>query len=235
MSTALITGANKGIGFEHARQYADKGWEVVACTRKPETPALLDLQRAYGDAFRIPELDVTDHAAVDALAQELAGQSIDVLVNNAGSTGPKGVPECIAYQNLENTDFQIWREILEVNLLGAFKVATAFYPHLLASENGRLVNMSTDLGSMAQNTSGNLYAYRTSKAGLNMMTKSMAVEWPDITVIAMAPGWCRTDLGGAEAKLDAADSVAVQQDLIERLSRADSGKYLNRFGESVPW
>jgi len=235
MPTALITGANKGIGYQYAQQYAAKGWAVIACTRKPDTPELLDLWREFGEKIQICELDVTDHAAVDALAQELSDVPIDVLVNNAGSTGPKGVPECIAYQGLTNTDYQIWRDILEVNLLGAFKVATAFYPHLQASNNGRLINMSSDLGSVAQNTKGNLYAYRSSKAGLNMMAHGMALEWPDITVIAMAPGWCRTDLGGTDAEVDADESVSLQLELIDRLSQDDSGKYLNRFGVEVPW
>jgi NAD(P)-dependent dehydrogenase (short-subunit alcohol dehydrogenase family) len=235
MPATLITGANKGLGLEYARQYAAAGWQVFACTRKPEAPALLELKTTHDNALRICKLDVTDHAAVDALARELADQPIDVLVNNAGSTGPKGVPECVAYQGLTNTDYSIWRDILEVNLLGAFKVATAFYPHLKASGNGRLVNMSSDLGSVAQNTKGNLYAYRSSKAGLNMMAKGMAVEWPDIVVIAMAPGWCRTDLGGADAEVEADESVALQLGVIEMLSREDSGKYLNRFGEQVPW
>lgn len=235
MPTALITGANKGIGYQYARQYAQKGWTVISCTRKPDAPELNELQREFGNKIQIRTLDVTDHAAVDALAHELSDSAIDVLVNNAGSTGPKGVPECIAYQGLTNTDYAIWRDILEVNLLGAFKVATAFYPHLQASGNGRLINMSSDLGSVAQNTKGNLYAYRASKAGLNMMSKGMAVEWPDVIVIAMAPGWCRTDLGGTDAEVDADDSVGMQQDVIDRLSRDDSGKYLNRFGEEVPW
>lgn len=235
MPTALITGANKGLGLEYARRYAARDWDVIACTRKPDAPELLDLAREHSDTVTICDLDVTDHAAVDALAAELTARPVDVLVNNAGSTGPKGVPDCIAYMGLDNTDFQVWRDIMEVNLLGAFKVATAFYPHLAASGNGRLVNMSSDLGSVAQNTRGKLYAYRASKSGLNMMSKGMAVEWPDIIVIAMAPGWCRTDLGGPDAEIDAAQSVPLQINVIEKLTRDDSGKFLNRFGDEVDW
>jgi NAD(P)-dependent dehydrogenase (short-subunit alcohol dehydrogenase family) len=95
--------------------------------------------------------------------------------------------------------------------------------------------MSSDLGSIAQNQSGGSYAYRSSKAALNMVAKGMAVEWPDLTVVAMAPGWTRTDLGGADAPLEPAESVRLQQQVFDRLTRADSGRFLNRFGETVPW
>jgi len=97
------------------------------------------------------------------------------------------------------------------------------------------VNMSSDVGSVEQNRTGKLYAYRSSKAGLNIISKGMAVEWHDVVVIAMAPGWCRTDLGGTEAEVDPVDSVRAQQELFDRLGPEDSGRYLDRFGETVPW
>jgi NAD(P)-dependent dehydrogenase (short-subunit alcohol dehydrogenase family) len=132
-------------------------------------------------------------------------------------------------------DYAIWREILEVNLLGAFKVATALREHVAASARRLIVNMSSDLGSIAQNRRGNLHAYRTSKAGLNMVTRGMAIEWQDLVVVAMAPGWCRTDLGGEGAEVEPADSVREQQAVLERLGPADSGRFIDRFGRDVPW
>ena len=232
MPAALITGANRGLGLEYVRQYLDKGWSVIACTRKPDAP---ELQSLAGDRLLIRALDVTDHGAVDALAAELDGRAIDVLVNNAGTSGPKGFPECSEYSGLDNTDYEIWRQILEINLLGAFKVATAFRDHVSASERKVIVNLSSDLGSVAQNTQGNLYNYRSSKAGLNIVTKGMGNEWPDVISIAMAPGWCTTELGGQGAEIDPADSVRDQIRMIDTLTPGHSGRFLNRFGDEVPW
>jgi NAD(P)-dependent dehydrogenase (short-subunit alcohol dehydrogenase family) len=230
MSTVLVTGANRGLGLEFVRQYLEAGCDVIACTRKPDAAELTQLDQSN---LQIVTLEVRDHTAVDALAKQLADTAIDVLINNAGTTGPKGAPECMEYSGVDNMDYDIWRETMEVNLLGAFKVATAFKPHLEKASQGVLVNMSSDLGSMAQNTIGNMYSYRTSKTALNMMTKGFGVEWSNIISIAMAPGWCRTDLGGVGAEIDPADSVCDQIKTLAKLSRAQSGTFIDRFGEVV--
>jgi len=235
MSVALVTGASRGIGLEHCRQFARRGWQVIACARQSGCAALHELAGEFPGLVRVEPLDVTDHAAVDALAAGLRGSAIDVLVNNAGSAGPAGGTASAAYQGLTSMDYGIWREILEVNLLGAFKVATALRDHVAAGSRRLIVNMSSDLGSITQNRTGNAYAYRTSKTGLNMVTRGMSLEWPELVVVAMAPGWCRTDLGGAEAEVDVADSVRAQQVAFERLGPGDSGRYINRFGDTVPW
>jgi NAD(P)-dependent dehydrogenase (short-subunit alcohol dehydrogenase family) len=232
MPTVLITGANRGLGLEYARQYNELGWDVIACTRKPDAPELLELDQAR---LRICPLDVTDHAAVDALAAELSDVALDILVNNAGTTGPKGAPECMEYSGVDNMDYAIWRETLEVNLLGAFKVATAFRTHLAKAERGVLVNMSSDLGSMAQNTMGNLYSYRASKTALNMISKGFAIDCPQVITVSMAPGWCRTALGGMGAEIDPADSVAEQIETLAKVTLEQSGCFIDRFGEPVPW
>ncbi|MEJ2138351.1 MAG: SDR family oxidoreductase [Gammaproteobacteria bacterium] len=232
MPTTLITGANRGLGLEYARQYAALGWDVIACTRQPQAETLRSLDAARVKIF---QLDVTDHSAVDALAAELRGTAVDVLVNNAGTTGPKGAPECIEYSGVDNTDYEIWRQVLEVNLLGAFKIATAFRPHLTLAERGILVNMSSDLGSIAQNTMGNMYSYRSSKAALNLLTKSLAIDCPEFITVSMAPGWCRTDLGGMGAEIDPADSVREQIESLAAVTSEQSGTFIDRFGKPVPW
>jgi len=234
--TVLITGANRGIGLEHARQYAVAGWQVLACARRPDqATALLALAKEFPDQLKLLGLDVTDFAAVDALAAELANTRIDVLLNNAGTFGPQGAPEGLAYQSLANMDYDIWRQMLEVNLLAPFRVAVALAGSLRLAERPLLVMMSSDLGSIANNSQGQSHAYRSSKAGLNMLTKGMAVEWQDFIVIAMAPGWCRTDLGGPDAVIDPVDSVRDQQNTFARLGAADSGRFIDRFGSAVDW
>ena len=236
MPRILITGASRGLGLEHARQYLAKGWEVVATARNPDAAAGLQaLEPNGGGSLRAMQLDVTDHARVDAVAGELAGESLDILLNNAGTYGPKSAFEGMHYQSLESMDYALWREMHEINVMSAFKVAVCFKPHLEAAANPLLVNMSSDMGSIGNNSIGHAYAYRSSKSALNMLTKGMAIEWQNITVISMAPGWCRTDLGGPEAPVDPVESVRMQQELFERLESSRSGEFIDRFGENVNW
>ena len=236
MPRVLITGASRGLGLEHARQYLAKGWEVIATARNPEASSgLKALAGQDGGQLRTMRLDVTDHGNIETLAGELAAVSVDVLVNNAGTYGPKSAFEGMHYQSLDGMDYDLWREMIEINVISAFKVAVCFRPHLQAAPNPLLVNMSSDMGSVANNTIGHSHAYRSSKAALNMLTKGMAIEWKDITVIAMAPGWCRTDLGGPEAPVDTEESVRMQHELFEGLDSSRSGEFINRFGENVNW
>ena len=236
MPTVMVTGANRGIGYEHVAQYAQKKWNVIACARQPEKAIeLLQLQDKYGANFIIEELEVTNHKQVDDLSQKHSNTTIDILINNAGTGGPEGMPGAMDYQKIDNMDYQIWRDILEVNLLAPFKVATSFHKQISISDKKTLIMMSSDLGSVSQNTFGGLHSYRASKSGLNIVAKGMSNEWKDIIVVALAPGWCRTYLGGAEAEIDPMDSVEDQQKMFESLTETDSGKFLDRFGNEVPW
>ncbi len=236
MSLAVVTGANRGLGLEHARQFASAGWELIVTAREPNaSPDLAELRERFPDAVRLARLDVADFEAVDEFAASLSGQAVDLLLNNAGSFGPQGAPAGMAYQGLARMDYGIWRQILEVNLLAPFKLSVSLLDSLRRAERPLLVMMSTDLGSIAQNRQGQSYAYRSSKAGLNMVAKGMAAELPDVIVVAMAPGWCKTDLGGEAAPIAPADSVREQQACFSRLTLADSGRFIDRFGETVPW
>ena len=236
MPTVMVTGANRGIGYEHVAQYAQKKWNVIACARQPEKAIeLLQLQDKYGANFIIEELEVTNHKQVDDLSQKHSNTTIDILINNAGTGGPEGMPGAMDYQKIDNMDYQIWRDILEVNLLAPVKVATSFHKQISISDKKTLIMMSSDLGSVSQNTFGGLYSYRASKSALNIVAKGMSNEWKDIIVVALAPGWCRTYLGGAEAEIDPIDSVEDQQKMFESLTETDSGKFLDRFGNEVPW
>ena len=236
MPTVMVTGANRGIGYEHVAQYAQKKWNVIACARQPEKAIeLLQLQDKYGANFIIEELEVTNHKQVDDLSQKHSNTTIDILINNAGTGGPEGMPGAMDYQKIDNIDYQIWRDILEVNLLAPFKVATSFHKQISISDKKTLIMMSSDLGSVSQNTFGGLYSYRASKSALNIVAKGMSNEWKDIIVVTLAPGWCRTYLGGAEAEIDPMDSVEDQQKMFESLTETDSGKFLDRFGNEVPW
>lgn len=235
-STVLITGANRGIGLAHASRYAERDWNVLACARGPVASGpLAELADHHGDRVRILDLDVTREEQVGRLARDLEGVSLDILINNAGTFGPAGAPEGMAYQSLARMDYGIWRQILEVNLLAPFRLTVALLPNLRAAARPLVVMMSSDLGSIANNRQGQSHAYRSSKAGLNMLARGMAMELQDVIVIALAPGWCRTDLGGDEAELDPVESVAAQQATFDRLTPGDSGRFLDRHGAAVPW
>ena len=236
MPTVFVTGANRGLGFEHVKQYAEKNWEVIACSRNPEQSNELSLLRdQYPDNLIIEKLDVTNFDEITVLSEKYKDKPIDILINNAGTLGPKGVPEAMGYQNIGHMDYEIWRDILEVNLLAPFRVATAFHDQVAMSSKKLLIMMSSDLGSVEQNNFGGLYSYRASKAGLNILSKGMSIDWKDITVIALAPGWCKTFLGGVEADVEPDVSVTEQQKMFESIEPSDSGKFLDRFGKEVPW
>ena len=236
MPTVFVTGANRGLGYEHVKQYAKKGWKVIACARNPEqAKELKELQKKHGENFIIEQLEVVDHNRIEELAEKYSDEAIDILINNAGTTGPMGVPGAMGYQKIDSMDYQIWRDILEVNLLSPFKIATAFHDHVARSEKKILIMMSSDLGSVEQNIFGGFYSYRSSKSALNIISKGMSVDWKDLTVIALAPGWCKTYLGGDEAEIEPAESVEQQQEMFESITAIDSGKFLDRFGKEVAW
>lgn len=224
MPTALITGASRGIGQALTSAFRAKGWRVIAAMRDPQGP----------DA--VP-LDTADHASIDALAASLAGTPIDLLINNAGSYGPQGFPDGQHYQAFGTADYDIWAEIMRVNLFGPMKMIEAFADHLAASEHRLVVNMSSDLGSVANNSYGGSHAYRTSKTALNMLTKGLSIDLKTrgITVVSMAPGWTRTELGGSMAPLSVAESVGGQVAVIEGLTAADTGRFVNYLGADVAW
>ena len=235
-STVLITGSNRGLGLEFARQYLADDWHVIATCRDPAKAASLqDLQTTY-NGLQLLALDVADFAAIDALASELGGRPIDVLINNAGLFGPKRQADDDLRQSFGHIDFDIWAELLWVNALAPVKLAEALAGNIAASEQKKIVTLSSRLGSIGETDSG-LYAYRSSKAAVNMAMATLAndVREMGITVITFSPGWVKTDMGGPEASLEARESVEAVRQLIATQSLQDSGVFLDYTGETIPW
>ena len=231
MQTALITGANRGLGFEFARQYLADGWQVYATCRNPVSASeLRQLADASRHKLRVLALDVTDRASVEAAAVELDGEAIDLLLNNAGVGGARG-------QTVGNIDYDAWAKVLDVNTLGPMRVSEAFVEHVARSERRLIVTMTSGMGSIADNTSGGAIPYRSSKAAVNMVIRSLAADLGQrgITCVVVNPGWVRTDMGGPHASLSAAESVAMLKSLIESLGPAQSGKFLNYDGREYAW
>jgi len=234
--TVLVTGANRGLGLEYCRQLVASGWRVFAGTRDPDRATdLRYLARDHPELVRVLRLDVVNDTDVQALAEQLRGEPLDMLINNAGTFGPEGSPGGMRYQSLAHMDYEIWRYILEVNLLAPFRVTVALAESLRLASRPVVVMLSSDLGSIGNNRLGQSHAYRTSKAGLNMLTKGIANEWQDLITVAMAPGWCKTELGGEGAEIDPADSVRAQLQTFAALTAAQNGLFIDRFGAPVAW
>jgi NAD(P)-dependent dehydrogenase (short-subunit alcohol dehydrogenase family) len=224
----LITGANRGIGLEFARQYAEAGWKVIACCRDLKQAAdLQELADTYPDIKAYP-LDVADFAAIEALAENLKGVKIDVLINNAG---------VYPHSDLNHADPEQWLHAFKVNSMAPFKMAAAFTSHIAASRLKKLVTLSSKMGSLDDNTSGGSYIYRTSKVAANMVMKSLAIDLQafGISVAVLHPGWVQTEMGGPGALIDTRASVSGLRKVIEHLNLDNSGRFIAYDGKVINW
>jgi NAD(P)-dependent dehydrogenase (short-subunit alcohol dehydrogenase family) len=231
MPSAFITGANRGLGFEFARQYLTGGWQVYAACRDPDSATELHrLADAGGDKLLIVALDVTHPANVKSAAAELDAGAIDLLLNNAGVGGALG-------QTVGNIDYKAWAKVLEVNTMGPIRVSEAFVEHVARSERKLIVTLTSGMGSIADNASGGAFAYRSSKAAVNMVMRSLAIDLAPrgITCVVVNPGWVQTDMGGPHATLTPAESVSRLRRLIDSLGPAQSGKFFNHDGREYAW
>jgi NAD(P)-dependent dehydrogenase (short-subunit alcohol dehydrogenase family) len=240
MPTVLITGAGRGIGLEFTRQYAAAGWHVLACARTPRVAtALLDLAASHGATVEVHALDVSDHAAIDALAATLAGRAIDVLINNAGTMGKANyAKQGVTADRFGSSDFSDWASMLRVNAMAPMKMSEAFVTNVARSEQKKIVSLTSILASIAGNTLGGLYSYRVSKVALNAIMRSMALDLGrkyQILAIPIHPGWTRTDMGGAHASIDPATSVSGMRAVIAGLNKEQTGRFWMYDGSELPW
>jgi len=229
--TILVTGANRGLGLEFARQYAADGWQVYAACRAPnDAKELQKAAAASGGQMHLLALDVTDTTSVRSAAGALGGEAIDVLVNNAGVGGPRD-------ERLGRLDYAAWERVLDVNTLGPMRVIEAFVDDVANSREKKIVTITSGMGSIADNTSGGSYAYRTSKAAVNMVAKSLSLDLAPrgIICIVMNPGWVRTDMGGPRGTLAPAESIQAMRQVIAGLKPGDTGKFFNYNGKGYPW
>ena len=214
MATILITGAGRGLGQELARQYAADGWRVIGTARATKAEYALD---------------VTKRDQVARLAAKLKDTPIDVLFCNAGIIGKRGMA-------LGSFDYDAWQEVLRVNLLGVASVIEALVENVAASERKVIAVMSSRLGSISE-SSGMTLPYATSKAALNLLAKGLSATLASrgVIVVALSPGWVRTDMGGTGAPLSPQTSVDGLRKVIAGLKPADSGKFFSHDGSSIPW
>lgn len=228
--TILITGSNRGIGLEMARQFADDGWRVLACCRDLSNATELRSLREQYPKLRLFQLDVTDYEHMAALARALDGEPIDILLNNAGYYGPKGV-------GFGHVDLDEWRRVLEANTIAPYMMAQTFADNVAASERRVIAVMSSKVGSIADNSSGGGYIYRSSKTAVNQVVKSLSVDLRErgVSVIALHPGWVRTAMGGPNALISAEESVAGLKKVLLETDPEHSGHFYNYDGSEIPW
>ncbi|MEP4145634.1 MAG: SDR family oxidoreductase [Halioglobus sp.] len=222
--TVLVTGANRGIGLELARQLSAAGHEVIGTARKPEQAKDLSALGA-----RVLQLDVTDATSVASMAEALEGVKIDLLINNAGTGGQTP-------GSFNDTDFERVKMTFDVNSLGPMRVTQALLPNILASEAKSIVHISSIMGSISNNRGG-YYGYRASKAALNMFNSSLAAELKDqgVTSVVMHPGWVQTRMGGSGADITVEVSAAGMLEVIAGLGIERTGRFYDYQGNELPW
>lgn len=232
MNTVLITGANRGIGLEFARQYAADGWQVVACCRQPQqAEALNRLADQYKDRFSIHRLDVRELAETDQLSHKLQDLPIDILINNAG-----------VYPHAQNGEFgrisyDDWMEAFRVNTFAPLKMVEALIEQIACSQLKIVATITSKMGSIADNQRGGSYIYRSSKAAVNMVVKSLAIDLQPRGIIAVLlhPGWVQTDMGGRGALISTKQSVTGMKSILGRVTHSDTGKFIAYDGQHIPW
>ena len=233
VKTVLITGANRGIGLEFARQYATDGWRVIACCRDPLTAHELNafvLQGSKLNGFELPNLqimalDVANAEQIKQLVQQLNGAPIDVLINNAGVYPSKSINQAD------------WQSAFNINVIAPFMLTDALQPSLQNGQLKTVATLSSKMGSIDDNTSGGSYMYRSTKCAVNMVMKSLSIDLAKagIAVVTLHPGWVQTDMGGSNALINTQTSVAGLRKVIANTNLDNTGKFIAFDGKAINW
>ena len=223
MPTTLITGANRGIGLTLVRAFQKNGHSVVATARDPAAAA--DLKSTGAE---LHALDVADPASIAALAAALKGKPVDYLINNAGLGDRADMPRL---------DYDRFEELLRVNTVAPIRVLDALTPNLEAGKAKVAVALSSQLGSIQNADAAFGLAYRVSKAGLNMglRTAAHSLAAKGITLLALHPGWVKTDMGGEQAPVEPADSAAGLYKVITGSGASKELRFMDYQGKTLPW
>ncbi len=228
---SVVTGANRGIGLEFVKQLLARGDRVVAGARDPNgANELQALAASSKGALAIHACDIGDGKSVASFAAACGSEPIDLLINNAGVYGGSA-------QRVDSMDFDEALRTYEINALGPLRVTLALRDRLARGKSPRVVHLTSGMGSIEDNKSGGFYAYRMSKAALNMASRSLAIDLRDAGVVSVVinPGWVKTDMGGAGAAISANESVRSMLTQIDGATLAQSGSFLNWRGGGYPW
>ena len=227
----LITGASRGIGLEMVKYGIEHNWRIFACCRHPQqAETLLSVAKLANGGVSVHVADMYELATIQALSYELRNEAIDILINNAGIYGSDK-------NKFGHVDVQSWINTFQVNTIAPMKIAEALIEQVRMGERKIIACMSSKMGSMADNGSGGSYIYRSSKAALNAVVKSMAVDLKEegIKCVALHPGWVKTDMGGPNAEISTRESVNNLFDILLSLKDHDSGRFIDIDGTDIPW
>lgn len=223
----LVTGAGRGIGLEFVRQLLSAQKSVFAWVRDPSKATdLAQLQKQHPQLLTVQKVDINDANSVTAALQNIS--ALDVVINNAGVYLDKG-------QGLQADTIEQTRKTFEVNVYTPMRVVQATLPLLQKSPSPLIVNISSLMGSIADNSSGSYYGYRMSKTALNMFTKSLSVDYPKVKTLCMHPGWVQTDMGGSGASVTPEKSVNGLLRTILEPQKYATGSFINFEGKNLPW
>ncbi|MCP3139033.1 SDR family oxidoreductase [Pyxidicoccus xibeiensis] len=226
----VITGASRGIGLEFVQQLLRRGDTVEAGVRSPEGARRLEpLARESGNRLRIHALDVESDASIRSFAADVCASPVDVLINNAGVIG--------LWCALTDVDYADMARTFAINALGPLRVTSALLPALRRGAVRKVAHVSSNMGSVTNNTDGGAYAYRMSKAALNMGVRTLAndLRAEGFVTVALHPGWVQTDMGGPQATLPAPESVRGLLRLIDGMGPEHSGRFFDYQGAELPW
>ena len=230
MTNVLITGANRGLGLGFVKKYLGKNVHVVCTTRDiPSSKELLAIKERFPDNLEIFELDLLKENAGGTLSNLLGDRPIDILINNAGVGSSN--------QHFKAVLPKPWLEVLKVNLIAPLMVTQSVIDNVKKGSDKKICFLSSQLGSIADNTSGGMYIYRSSKTGLNQLVKSLSVDLKPqgITVVSLHPGWVKTDMGGPNAPVSIDESIEGMMKVIDTTNIRDTGRFLNYDGKELPW
>jgi short-subunit dehydrogenase len=228
MSTVLITGSNRGLGYEFVKQYSENGFNVLACCRNKNNAKELEELSITSNKIKVYELDVGNVKAIKSLSQQLQNEKIDVLINNAG---------IYRSSTVGNINYDEWVESFKINTIAPYQIIENFLNQIINSDLKKIVSVTSKMGSIDDNTSGGSYIYRSSKTALNSMMKCLTHDLKNqgVATLTLHPGWVRTDMGGPGGWIDSFESVQGMIKQIDKLTIDDSGKYLDYAGKSINW
>ncbi|MDG2060613.1 MAG: SDR family oxidoreductase [SAR86 cluster bacterium] len=229
MSTIMIVGASRGIGLELTKQYADAGDNVIACVRDNGVAPKLDEIAANAQNITIEQLDVADPDSIESASKSIGDIAIDSVIIVAGALGGE-------HQSIDDIDIEEWHRTLDTNTIGPMKIASSFKSNLVASGNGNLMILSSQLAASTWPLGGS-YIYSSTKAAVSKVGQILAIDWVEdpIIVSIMHPGWVQTDMGGPHAEITAEESASGIRNVISSLTKEDSGNFYKWNGEIHPW
>ena len=230
MTNVLITGANRGLGLGFVKSFLEKNVNVICTTRNISgSKELLEYKKKHPDNLEILELDLVKENSENTLSDLLSDKPIDILINNAGVGNSN--------QHFGSVSSKAWVEVLKVNLIAPLMITQSIIENVKKSSAKKIYFLSSQLGSIKENTSGGMYIYRSSKTSLNQVVKSLSVDLKahGITVVSLHPGWVKTDMGGPNAPVSIEESIEGMMKVIKATDIRDTGRFLNYDGRELPW